>query len=341
MCVQSKMPKKVPTEDDFIASDINGFGDSIGSVTNRGTNMISLRASFDKDSEEYHRLQYRIRTMMNYQQNAIDRIKGVVAQPIPKEWLESRLFKPKDGDDENILRKKEIDYNIAAEIKPWFFIYRYSQLKTELDKYMKSVKSNCKIRFGKTLDNLYASDNRTEEEEAFIYNYEKYMPISRAPGTMNRICWKIEDEFQPVDVLPDVEFDRSILKSNVAYSQEEYDEIKELYDEYNKTVQIFLKGVKKNDSDKTERDVVMNQLKNEFADSCSVICPNSEVLANIVVDICYLSNKNKSFAWDVAGDSIFQNVLKNSENKIQFPIKDDDGDIEFCGKMFSLYTLEV
>ena len=110
-----------------------------------------------------------ISQFVNYQQNAIDRIKGVVAQPIPKEWLESRLFKPKDGDDEDILRKKEIDYNIAAEIKPWFLIYRYSQLKTELDKYMKSVKSNCKIRFGKTLDNLYASDNITKEEEAFIY----------------------------------------------------------------------------------------------------------------------------------------------------------------------------
>lgn len=341
MCVQSTMPKKVPTEDDFIASDINGFGDSIGSVTNRGTNMISLREKFDKNSEEYSRLEYRIRTMMNYQQNAIDRIKGVVAQPIPKEWLESRLFKPKDGDDEDILRKKEIDYNIAAEIKPWFLIYRYSQLKTELDKYMKSVKSNCKIRFGKTLDDLYASDNRTKEEEAFIYNYEKYMPISRAPGTMNRICWKIEDEFQSADVLPDVEFDRSILKSKTAYSQEEYDAIKELYDEYNKTVQIFLKGVKKNDSDKTERDVVMNQLKNEFANACSVICPNSEILANIVVDICYLSNKNKSFAWGVAGENIFQNVLKNSENKIQFPVKDDNGDIEFCGEMFSLHTLEV
>lgn len=341
MCIQSNMPKKVPTEEDFINSDINGFGDSIGSVTNRGTNMISLREKFDKNSEEYIRLQYRIRTMMNYQQNSIDRIKGVVAQPIPKEWLDPRFSKPKSGDDEVILKKKVIDYNIAAEIKPWFFIYRYSHLKTELDKYMKSVKSNCKIRFGKTLDNLYVSDNRTEEEEVFIYNYEKYMPISRAPGTMNRICWKIENEFQSVDVLPDVEFDRSILKSNAAYSQEEYDAIKELYDEYNKTVQIFLKGVKKNDSDKTERDVVMNQLKNEFANACSVVCPNSEILANIVVDICYLSNKNKSFAWDVAGENIFQNVLKNSENKIQFPIKDDDGDIEFCGEMFSLYTLEV
>lgn len=338
MCVQSKMPKKVPTEDDFIASDINGFGDSIGSVTNRGTNMISLREKFDKNSEEYYRLEYRIRTMMNYQQNAIDRIKGVVAQPIPKEWLEPRLSKPKDNDDDSILRKKEIDYNIAAEIKPWFFIYRYSQLKSDLDKYMKSVKSNCKIRFGKTLDDLYASDHRTEEEEAFIYNYEKYMPISRSPGTMNRICWKIEDEFKTIDVLPDVEFDRSILKSKAEYSQEEFSAVKKLYDEYNRNVQIFLKGIKKNDSDKTERDLVMTQLRNEFSDACSMVCPNSEILANIVVDVCYTSNKNKSFAWDMCGDEIFNNVLKNSGGKLQFPIKDENGDIEFCGNMFSLYT---
>ena len=338
MCIQSKMPKKVPTDEDFIESDINGFGDSIGSVTNRGTNMISLREKFDKDSEEYNRLQYRIRTMMNYQQNAIDRIKGVVAQPIPKEWLQSRFSKPKDGDDEDTLKKKEIDYNIAAEIKPWFFIYRYSQLKSELDKYMKSVKSNCKIRFGKTLDDLYAFDNRTEEEEAFIYNYEKYMPISRAPGTMNRICWKIEDEFKTTNVLPDVEFDRSILKSDAEYSQEEFDAIKSVYDEYNKNMQIFLKGVRKNDSDKTERDVIVSQLKNEFANICYSICPNSQVLTNIVIDICYTSNKNKSFAWDMCGEDIFNNILQNNGGSIQFPIKDDNGDIEFCGNMFSLFT---
>lgn len=338
MCIQSKMPKKVPTDEDFIESDINGFGDSIGSVTNRGTNMISLREKFDKDSKEYNRLQYRICTMMNYQQNAIDRIKGVVAQPIPKEWLQSRFSRPKDGDDEDTLRKKEVDYNIAAEIKPWFFIYRYSQLKSELDKYMKSVKSNCKIRFGKTLDDLYASDSRTEEEEAFIYNYEKYMPISRAPGTMNRICWKIEDEFKTTNVLQDVEFDRSILKSDAKYSQEEFDSIKSLYDEYNTSVQIFLKGIKKNDSDKTERDVVISQLKNEFSNTCYSVCSNSSVLANIVIDICYSSNKNKSFAWDVCGDEIFKNVLKNSGGKLQFPIKDENGDIEFCGNTFSLFT---
>lgn len=341
MCIQSKMPKKVPTEDDFIMSDINGFGDSIGSVTNRGTNMISLREKFDKNSEEYARLQYRIRTMMNYQQNAIDRIKGVVAQPIPKEWLESRLSKPKDGDDEVILKKKEVDYNIAAEIKPWFFIYRYSQLKAELDKYMKSVKSNCKIRFGKTLDDLYASDNRTDEEEAFIYNYEKYMPISRAPGTMNRICWKIEDEFKTTDVLPNVEFDSSILKSDAEYSQEEFNAVKELYDEYGKTIALLCRNKHKNDINNQDIEMDMIRCKKSFTERCYEVCPNNMVLTNIIIDVCYNSNKSKSFAWDICGDEIFNNVLNNSGGIIQFPVKDENGDIEFCGNMFSLFTKKI
>ena len=341
MCVQDSMPKKIPMEDDYIKSDINGFGDSIGSVTNKATNMISLRAQFNPDSEEYKRLTYRISTMMNYQQNAIDRIKGVVARPVPKEWLDSRLFKIMDDDDEATIRDKQINANITAEIKPWFFIYRYSSLKSELDKYIKSVKSNCKIRFGKTLDELYASNSKSDEENMFIYNYEKYMPVSRAVGTMNRICWRIEDEFKTTDVLPNVEFDCSILKSDAIYAQEEYDLIKQLYDEYNKNMQLFLKQKHKNELGDDEVGFDITNLKDVFVSECYKVCPNTEVLSNIVIDLCYSSNKNKTFAWDVAGEQIFNNVLKNNGYKIQYPIKDIDGDIEFCGNKFSLHTQKI
>ena len=341
MCEQESSVKKKPEEDDYVKSDINGFGDSIGSVTNKATNMISLREQFDKDSEEYKRLTYRISTMMNYQQNAIDRIKGVVARPVPKEWLDARKFKIEDTDDENTIRDKQINANIAAEIKPWFFIYRYSQLKSDLDKYMKLVKSNCKIRFGKQLEDLCNASSRTEEEELFLYNYERYLPISRAPGTMNRICWRIEKAFQTTDMLPDVEFDHSILKSDALYTDDEYNAVRQLYDEYNKNMQLFLKGIKKNDSLKEERDAFMTQLTEEFAQACSVVCPDDEVLTNILIDVCYTSNKNKSFAWDIVGDQIFYNVLKNNGNIIQYPIKDDNGDIEFCGQKFSLYTQQI
>jgi hypothetical protein len=341
MCIQDSTPKTIPTESDYIKSDINGFGDSIGSVTNKATNMISLREQFNTESEEYKRLTYRISTMMNYQQNAIDRIKGVVARPVPKEWLDSKMFRIKDDDDPYTVNEKIINGNIAAEIKPWFFIYRYSQLKSELDKYVKSVKSNCKIRFGKSLETLYSSEDKTEEEKAFIYNYEKYMPVSRAPGTMNRICWRIEEEFQTTDVLSEVVFDSAILKSNAEYTQDEYDAIKQLYDEYNKNMQLFLKKRQRNDSFKEERNDFIIMLTNAFSDACFMVCPNAEILANIMIDVCYTSNTNKTFVWSIVGEQIFQNVLKNSGYIIQYPIKDGNGDIEFCGKKFSLHTQRI
>ena len=206
---------------------------------------------------------------------------------------------------------------------------------------MKYVKSNCKIRFGKSLDALCSSEVKSEEEKAYIYNYEKYMPVSRAPGTMNRICWKIEDAFQTDDVLSNVDFDRSVLKSDAIYTQDEYDEINRLYDEYNKNIQLFLKGVKKNDSSKEERDVFVEQITEEFKNACSSACPSDEVLANILVDVCYTSNKNKSFAWDIIGEQIFQNVLKNNNYMIHYPIKDDNGDIDFCGNKFSLHIQRI
>lgn len=341
MCEQESSVKKVPTEYDYILSDINGFGDSIGSVTNKATNMISLREQFEPDSEEYKRLTYRISTMMNFQQNAIDRIKGVVARPVPKEWLNPRMFKIEDGDSEEVVRDKQINANIAAEIKPWFFIYRYSQLKSELDKYLKSVKSNCKIRFGKSLEALCSSEVKSEEEKAFIYNYEKYMPVSRAPGTMNRICWRIEDEFKTTNVLPNVKFDCSILKSNMEYTREEYEAVKQLYDEYNKNMQLFLKQQKQNDFGDDEVGFDVMHLKDIFIDECIKACPNLEVLANIVVDLCYTSSKNKTFAWDVAGEQIFNNVLKNNGYIIKYPVKDENGDIEFNGNKYSLYTQQI
>ena len=251
------------------------------------------------------------------------------------------MFKIEEDDDEYTIQDKQINANIAAEIKPWFFIYRYSQLKSELDKYMKAVKSNCKIRFGKSLEGLYCCENKTDEEEAFIYHYEKYLPVSRAPGTMNRICWKIEDEFQTTDVLPSVDFDTSILKSDAEYAQEEYNQIAQLYDEYNKSMQLFLKNQNQNDLGDDEVGFDIVRLKDIFVDECNKVCLNSEALANIVVDLCYTSNKNKTFAWDVAGEQIFSNVLKNNGYTIQYPRKDENGDIEFDGKKFSLYIQQI
>ena len=111
-----------------------------------------------------------------------------------------------------------------------------------------------------------------------------------------------------------------------------------LYDEYNKGIQLVLRKQKKNEESDENVGLLVDQLKQTFLEECNKICPNSEVLSNIVVDLCYSSSKNKTFAWDVAGEQLFKNVLKKNNYTITFPVKDENGDFEFCGERFLLQT---
>ena len=227
--------------------------------------------------------------------------------------------------------------SITVEQKPWFFIYRYSAEKIKLEAYMKATRAACKMHFNKSLDELIASECCNESEEEFIAHYEKYMPVSRAPGTMNRICWRIEDAFKTTNVVPEVEFDYTILTNECIYSEEEFEAVKQLYEEYNKNVKLILKKRNKNEGTGSDAGSSIEQLQHIFLEECALVCPNSNVLSNIVLDICYSSRKNNTFVWDVIGESVYQNVLANSGNKLHIPIKDDNGDIEFYGKRFSIY----
>ena len=109
----------------------------------------------------------------------------------------------------------------------------------------------------------------------------------------------------------------------------------------NSTVKYLSKSRKKSETNNEDAESVALQIQNDFMALSHVACPSDEVLSNIVVDICYMSNKNKSFAWNIVGEQIFKNILKNSGGIITYPVKNDDGDIEFCGKRFVLHTQQI
>lgn len=71
MCAQRKAKKIIPTDDDFIRSNIESFGNDIGQTTNWITSMFEAQSHFEKGSKEYETLAYRIRCGQLYQQNAI------------------------------------------------------------------------------------------------------------------------------------------------------------------------------------------------------------------------------------------------------------------------------
>jgi len=71
MCAQRRAEKRISTEDDFIKSNTESFGNGIGRITNYITSMFEVRSRFDPSSEEYKTLTYRIKCGQQLQQNEI------------------------------------------------------------------------------------------------------------------------------------------------------------------------------------------------------------------------------------------------------------------------------
>ena len=119
-CIQRKADKIIPTEQDLINANKLAFGDEIGTTTNRITTMLERQAAFKKDSEEYRVLDYRIKCGQLFQQNSIDKCKGILAKPMPEYWYRIQACQklPEYTDEQKHF--KELCLRIVADSKPYF-----------------------------------------------------------------------------------------------------------------------------------------------------------------------------------------------------------------------------
>lgn len=342
VCVQRKAPKCIPTEDDIVQSNINSFGNAVGEVTNKITSMFEVQAGFEKNSREYRMLDYRIKCGQLYQQNQIDKTKGIEAKQMPDRWYDqpsNQISKGKDSAE-----KKECWFNrkIVADRKPYFMQYIYPAEKAKMNEYIKRNNEKSILRFRITLDELLAKDDKTAEEEKFAACYYQRMPLGTAPCTINKICRKIEEHFDRINIESSDTFDYSILKSNVEYSDKLYAKIKKIYDKYKREVSAYMQYAKSERVKPEERQMQKYLLKEEFKRQCSEQCPNEDILCNIVLDLCYAGSKHsKQFAWDICGETFIQNLLKRNEYMISYPTLCENGEIEFGGRHFTMNTTKV
>jgi hypothetical protein len=342
VCVQRKAPKCVPTEDDIMQSNINSFGNAVGEVTNKITSMFEVQARYKKDSREYRILDYRIKCGQLFQQNSIDKTKGIESKDMPDRWynwISNKISKAKTSSE-----KKENWFNrkLIADKKPYFMQYIYPSEKSKMNEYIKKNNEKCIMRFRITLDELFAKENKTPEEEKFIYCYYQRLPLGIAPCTINKICWKIEDTFDHLKSCESDEFDYSILKSNAEYSNHLYTQIKKIYDRYRRETSNYMQYAKSERIKSEERQIQKYIFREDFKRQCLEQCPNEDILCNIVLDLCYSKSKySKQFAWDVCGETFIQNLLRKNNYMISYPTLDENGEIEFCGLHFSMNTTEI
>ncbi len=338
MCAQRRATKKVPTEEDFIRSNIESFGNDIGQTTNWITSMFEVRSQFEKGTREYDTLSYRIQCGQLYQQNAIDKAKGIVCKPMPRIWYD-RHAANKSEEDVKFYR------SIVADKKPYFMRYIYPMLMKQYNTYIKNTAKNALREFQMTVDELLTipTSELTERQEEFIKYYNFRMPVGVSDCVMNKICRRFESEFDGHIGKHNsvVKFDYSIMRSEEEYTIKQFNSIKRLYDDYNKRLAsyaIFADYERIDDCDSFATLSVMNE---EFRKECYKICPNRNALCNIILDICYTRSSTKRFAWSMCGSEIIHNLLLKNDNQISYPTLDSNGDIEFCENKFVVETIKI
>ena len=348
VCAQKRATKIVPTEEDIIEANKLAFNCDIGVVTNHVTSMIERQAGFPPESEEYKTLEYRIISGQQGAQNVIDRAKGVVAKPLPAYWHDAKLCKPKDGDLEDVLAMKEFNLSICADKKPYFMTYVYPTLRSKNNKYLKDNNNGAIMRFSRygirSMSDLQDYESKTQEMVDYLYYYDKYLPVGKNPCVVNRIAWLIEAEYDEFisKKKKDVPFDYSILKCNVPYSQTHFRAVKKLYQGYLQEVQLFMRESNKERMDKEDIQMGKLRMMEIFRQQCFSICSNQYELCDIVLDICYGTEKSKQFAWDICGDVIVENLLRRAGNIIKYPKRvDSNGEFTYQGEQFVMQPFEV
>lgn len=333
LCVQKKAEKCVITDELLAQSNKLGFGDDIGAITNRVTAMYDIMTRFDKDSEEYKTLEYRIKCGQLLQQACIDKVKGIVSKPMSKEWYDYHSLVLKDDDDEEIRARKEFNKRIVAEKKPYFMTYIYPALKKEYRDFLKNVENTCHTMYGVGIDDLDKMSNRTEQQEQTVEWYHKKIPVFDGTGVMNRLCHYVEREFDGYvhcvkEKVKDYQFRELFVsknyKKNIGRSAMIH-RLDDLRQQFNLKLKDIAMTASKERIDSGEIISKKIQLTEQFRRDCEQICVSSEIMCDCLLKLCYSTEYSKKFVWEMCGAQMVEN-LQNKVKSYSYFVRDDNGE---------------
>ena len=339
LCVQRKCEKKVPTEKDFIESNISGFGDNIGRTTNRITTMFDVRSKFEQGSKEYDELTYRIICGQLYQQNAIDKIKGIATTDMPQYWYDNKACAVKDDDNPDTIEDKKFWSSICAWRKPYFMSYIYPAQMRDYKQYVAAARKRIKWDGFAGLDEIMQKTVKDDVDEMVIQYYLYRMPVGINSCTMNRLCWTVEDELEDFEEELKIrrKFDYDSLKSGVEYTNSQYYGIRSIFKDYLR----FARGNaihsgngnnnKETGADRKERIALYQEsMFRNLHDKCS----NDDVLCDIMLDLCKKNASSIAIVWELFHDTLIKRLLERHNGMVHSLVQDENGDIEYDGKCF-------
>lgn len=353
-----------PQRSDYIKAIKNSFGNKVGSVTNVGSSFYDKLSLFEQGSKQHIELDRRIQCIQYIQQSCIDSAKqGKPPEPIPSYWYNNKcedikinIIRPKKNDkfvgniklvldSKETIKRKEDLLNICAYKKPYYFRYIYGDSNNEYLNYIKEVNTLCLREFRMTLDELINKNNKNLKEQEMLKYYLEKNPLSDNPCIVNKIAHKVEVGFEG-DLsdndknLVNKSFDYSIYMSDDIDNIDNLtiNKIKNVYNIYKSSI----KNKRATNDENSDKEVGMEESKQNFdnlKDDLKNIIINEQELCNTLVWLGYKRKLiSKAFIWSMVGNIILENLLDRNNRIINFPIRDENGDIKYDGDSFKMTT---
>lgn len=351
---ESGEKKPYPKKEDFIKSIEYSFSNKVGSITNFGSSLYCLLNNYPEDSLEYKEISYRLKSCQHFQQSCLDSCKlGKKPDNLPDYWINFRSKELEYSIDEftgeildttDIIAYKDMMRKLVVDKKPYYFRYVYSHLDKEYRDYIKQTNSSCMRRFKVSVEGLKSKLNKTEEEIEFLEKYEKRKPLNDSDSIVNKIAWKVEKAFDNPTITRSKkdEFDYTVYQNkddNSVGTANDKKKIKELYNEFMKSKdnQYRITG---NDKDSVARETEDRDI--QFKMAIEEIIPNRQELLNTLIEMSYKKSIiSKGMCWLLVGDLMIENLLNNNKRIINYPIKDENGDIIYKFEKFKMIQKEI
>ena len=358
---KSTVEKEFIKEEELYQADIQSFNSTIGQITNISTSFYELLSKFE-DHPEYEREQAeileRLKLIRKSQGDSIDKAKGIKIEPMPKHWTRYTSELPKGETDERM----KFCNSIVADRKPYFFRYLYPICNSDYAKYQDDLDTDARTYLKIKLSDLLKKDKEelTAKEKEFLDDYYEYSPLIDYNGRMNKICHFMERSLKftknvsrtSSELLQQMMFD-----SETQFRDEDIDLMNKYFKRYRIEKSKKAKGDHFREKSLKKYDVyddgVLQEtiVANSFDQYCSKL--KREIIQsvdgdmNYIVDLaiycCYIKtvSKPKSFVWDLFGNQIVKNIMDKSAGTISVPFLDEEGNLEYLGKRYSLMEVKI
>jgi hypothetical protein len=335
---KNKVGKKNIIESELYQPDMLAFNSRVGYITNCSTTMYAMLPLYHKESREYKEIINRLKICRKEQGNEIDKAKGLIVKQFPKHWTRYTKKGKKISDED-----ADFYNGVLINKRPYFMKWLYSDYNEKYKTHREKYDFVSVSKYGKYLIDLLI--NPTSGCEINMINkYIYYSPLIDSGCLMNKICHYMETQIkelkEDIKKIPDENIILSLKDASVSFDIEKYKELDKIYRRYKSGKRNF-NNIR--DEKGEEKFKTLEQYNKEVRlDALRTINTDLSELTNLAVAICYEQHKtdNKSFIWNVFGEGIIDNLMKNKSEKTSVPFLDEGGNILYLDSKYSLFEID-